>query len=167
SPRLCACSMQELVAGVLKLLRSRRDGFGALDVELHARLRPHAVIRPVARAEAGLCRLPQRPDAEVIGPVNLLAVQVLAVVARCQGKAEFLDEELARGVDVGADHGKAGDELHVHGATRYADGERGVELRFGATGSTPHSASRTRHFLDELSEPTTTQPSGDCLSRRR
>ena len=60
--------MDELEAGPLELLGGGRNGFGALDVELEARLRTRAVGRPLTRAEAGLGGLPERQTPKCFAP---------------------------------------------------------------------------------------------------
>jgi hypothetical protein len=74
APRLLTRPVDKLDAGPLELVGGGRDELRTLHVELDTRLRACAVDRPVAGAEAGLGRLRKRPDAEVPGSRDLLAV---------------------------------------------------------------------------------------------
>jgi len=87
------------VAGLLELPAARGDRVGVRKLELDACLRRGDIGRPLRRAETGLGRLPQRPDAEVLDAVDVLAVNV-AVVAG-QRQAERVDVELLAGGRVG------------------------------------------------------------------
>src|SRR2546421_887938 len=79
APGLGARPMQELEPPVLQLLSRRGDGGGVGDLELEADLRYRAIRRPLVGPEAGTRRLVQRPDGEVLGASDLLAVEVVVV----------------------------------------------------------------------------------------
>src|SRR2546429_2626663 len=102
--------MQELEAPVLQLPSGGGNGVGVGDLELEADLRQRAIGRPLAGPEAGPGGLAQRPDAEVLGALDLLAVEVVIVGGALQRKAEGVDVQLATPWGIGGDHSDAGDE---------------------------------------------------------
>ena len=101
--------MQEPVAAPFELL----GGVGRVfHLELDGRLGSRNVVGPVVGAEAGLGRLLEGPQAEVLDALDLLAVQVAVAVFELE--AEGVDVEPAGGVLVGDDGSEAGDEENVH-----------------------------------------------------
>ena len=125
SPRLGARVVQEREAVSAQLLRPGLDCIGVLDFELDTCLRDGAVARPLLAPEAGLSGLAQRPHGEVLTSANVLAVEVVAALARLKRQAQRTHVELATLGGIGGDDGDAGDELDVHDdllAERYAHG---------------------------------------------
>src|SRR3954454_13752902 len=113
--------MQLLIAACLELRCRLANLVAASDLELDADLRDRPIRRPLVGAKAGLRRLRQRPDTEVLAALDLAAVDV--VTFPIQWQAEFLDEQLAAARRVGGDQGDARYELDLHGALLRLFGE--------------------------------------------
>src|SRR5207237_8221584 len=92
APRFGAGAVQEPVAAPFELL----GGVGRVfHLELDGRLGSRNVVGPVVGAEAGLGRLLEGPQAEVLDALDLLAVQVAVAVFELE--AEGVDVEPAGG----------------------------------------------------------------------
>ena len=70
--------------------------------------------RPFVGPEAGPGGLAQRPDAEVLGALDPVAVEVVVVGGALQGKAESVDVQLATPRGIGSDDSDARDKEDVH-----------------------------------------------------
>jgi hypothetical protein len=66
--------VKEFEASLAKLRGRAFHGVRVSDLELDRCLRNGELGRPLLDAETRLCRLAQRPDAEVLAAVDLLAV---------------------------------------------------------------------------------------------
>jgi hypothetical protein len=86
---------------------SGAHGLRVCHLEFDRSLRHREVIRPLRLSEAGLGGLAQRPDPEVLGAGELLAVPVLRALGSCQREAEGVDVELAGLRRIGCDDREA------------------------------------------------------------
>src|SRR5258708_3557038 len=105
--------MQQLVASLLELPCRPTDRCRVHDVELDAYLRDRPRDGPSRRPEARLGGLGQRPDAEGLAPVDLLAVVIVVAVA-LERQPESVDVKLATGGRVGRDPRHGREERYVH-----------------------------------------------------
>src|SRR3954447_15549419 len=140
-PWLLAGVVDELEARVAKFGRRARDRRYIGHLELDRRLRHGHIFRPRGLPEARLRRLGERPDTEVPGAADLLAVEVVAGRARLERQPQRVDVETAARGRVGRNDGEASDELDVHGILRLwcpRDGSRMAVRIAGAFGITKH-----------------------------
>src|SRR4051794_22313277 len=80
APGFLARTVQQLVPSRFELFCGELDGADVGHVELDARLRNGAIGRPRLGAEARLRGLPEWPDAEVLGAVDVFAVDVVVTL---------------------------------------------------------------------------------------
>jgi hypothetical protein len=92
---------------------SRAHRGGVRDVKLDADLRHRPLRRPLRRPEARLGSLRQRPDTERLTTGDLLAVVIVATMAR-QRQAKRIDIESPTGGRIWRDHRDGREELDVH-----------------------------------------------------
>ena len=106
--------MQKGEPAILELSCSRAHRLRIGQLELDRRLRHRKMGRPLGLLEAGLGGLAQRPDPEVPGAGERLAVPVLRALASRQREAERVDIELAALRRIGGDDRDRSDEDDVH-----------------------------------------------------
>lgn len=115
-PRLFACVVQQIVAGLDEFAYGRSHRVGAGHVELDTDLRHGSLVRPPVGAETGLSGLGQGRDAEGLAARDRLAVPVAAPSPRNGSpKPSTYRRRLRTGL--GGDHGRGRNELNIHGAS--------------------------------------------------
>jgi hypothetical protein len=109
------CRVEEGEAGRFEFRTGLLNCLEIGHLELHARLRNGSVRGPIIASKAGLCGLSQWPDAEVFGPVDVFAVQIVVTLGRPKRKAQGRDIQGPTLLGVRRDDGHARDGLDLHG----------------------------------------------------
>jgi hypothetical protein len=130
APRFGACGVEEGDAALLQFRTGSLHRLGIYCLELRARLRDRPVGGPLISAEARLRGLAQGPDAEVLGSLDVLTVQLVVALGRPKRQPEGGDVERPTLPDAAGDHAAlrarrrgrlVGDHVRHPGAVRGAD----------------------------------------------